>query len=332
MILILSHQQYEQGTDPVVEWLLAFGADFRKLGSADLASPGHRWNIDVARGDVELDGRSLLDEVSVVWYRRFYEPMAPTAPVFGRHRAQLHAEIARETTTLAQYLFHLLRHKVWLPDHPAHTQANNKLTMLHMAERCGLRVPQSLVTNSRDVAEQFYHAQGGAVVSKPLDFCGYYPDGDASYTAFTVRFGADKLAELPPHFFPLLLQESIRPRYELRVFYLDGDCYATAILGNYQAAPAGFADVKLLFSAQQTHLVEYRLPPALRRQLVGFMQQAGLNTGSIDLIRAENGEYVFLEVNPIGQYLEPSLRCHFNLEEKIAHWLMRQDTKLCHAR
>jgi hypothetical protein len=330
MILILSHQQYEQGTDPVVEWLLAHGADFRKLGSGDLASPDHRWNIDVDRGDVLLDGRSLRDEVSVVWYRRFHEP-APVRPSAGRYGAQLQAETSRETNTLAQYLFWVLRDKSWLPSQPSQAQASNKLFMLHLARECGLRVPHSKVTNTKDVATQFYQAHRGEVVSKPLDFCGYYHDEAAAYTAFTVRFDAGKLAALPPQFFPLLLQESIRPRYELRVFYLDGECYATAILGNYQSSPAGFADVKLLFSDPQTHMVEYRLPEATRQSLVAFMQQAGLNTGSIDLIRAESGEYVFLEVNPIGQYLEPSSRCHFYLEEKIARWLMHQDQVYSHA-
>jgi hypothetical protein len=331
MILILSHQHYEQGTDPVVEWLLAGGADFRKLSSADLASPACHWNIDVEHGDVELDGRSLRDEVSVVWYRRFQDA-APLLPeLAGPHAPQLRAEVRRETATLAQYLFQVLRHKVWLPEQQARTQANNKLHLLPLAHQCGLRVPASKVTNTRAVATQFYLAHGGAVVSKPLDFCGYYVQDDAAYTAYTVRFDAEKLKALPARFFPLLLQEAIRPRYELRVFYLDGACYATAILGNYEAAPAGFADVKLLFGSQQTHMVPYDLPESLRLRLVAFMQLAGLNTGSIDLIRADNGDYVFLEVNPIGQYLEPSNRCQFHLEEKIARWLMRHDQLHAHA-
>jgi hypothetical protein len=331
MILILSHPQYEQGTDPVVEWLLAGGADFRKLSSRDLASPACHWNIDVERGDIELDGRSLRDEVSVVWYRRFQEA-APALPgVAGPHTPQLRAEMRRETATLAHYLFQVLRHKCWLPEQHARTQADNKLHLLHLAQECGLRVPASKITNTRTVATQFYLAHGGEVVSKPLDFCGYYVEDEVAYTAYTVRFDAEKLTALPARFFPLLLQEAIRPRYELRVFYLDGTCYATAILGNYQAAPAGFADVKLLFGSQQTHMVPYQLPEEVRQRLVTFMQQAGLNTGSIDLIRAENGDYVFLEVNPVGQFLEPSNRCHFRVEEKIARWLMHHDQLHAHA-
>ncbi len=331
MILILSHQGSEQGTDPVVEWLLAAGADFRKLSSQELASPACHWNINVERGDIELDGRSLRDEVRVVWYRRFQAP-APTLPgLGGRHAGQLRAEVRRETATLAQYLFEVLREKVWLPGQQARLLADNKLQLLYLARQCGLRVPASKVTNTRSAATQFYLAHGGEVVSKPLDFCGYYVEDEAAYTAYTVRFDAEKLRALPVRFFPLLLQEAIRPRYELRVFYLDGDCYATAILGNYQAAPAGFADVKLLFHNQQTHMVPYHLPAELRQRLVAFMQQAGLNTGSIDLIRAENGEYVFLEVNPVGQYLEPSNRCHFQVEEKIARWLIHHDQPHSHA-
>lgn len=329
MILILCHQHYEQGTDPVVEWLLASGADFRKLSNADLTAPAGCWDIDVERGDICLDGRSLRDEVSVVWFRRFHEPVAPVYQ-FGRHAPQLRAEIARETATLAQYLFYVLRDKPWLPDYHAQAAAGNKLSMLHLAHATGLRVPASKVVNTQAGAAAFYQAYAGEVVSKPLDFCGYYLDGDDVYTAYTVHFDADKLAALPNRFFPLLLQEAIRPRYELRVFYLDGTCYATAILGNYQAVPPGFIDIKLLFTDQQTHLVAYQLPAEVEQLLAEFMRRAGLNTGSIDLIRATDGGYVFLEVNPVGQYLAPSTHCHFALEDKIAHWLLSHEITACH--
>ena len=34
-----------------------------------------------------------------------------------------------------------------------------------------------------------------------------------------------------------------------------------------------------------------------------------LNTGSIDLIKTKSGDYVFLEVNPVGQFSMVSFPC-----------------------
>jgi hypothetical protein len=50
-----------------------------------------------------------------------------------------------------------------------------------------------------------------------------------------------------------------------------------------------------------------------------------LNTGSIDLICTKSGEYVFLEVNPVGQFSMVSFPCNYYLEEKIADLLIQKD-------
>jgi D-alanine-D-alanine ligase-like ATP-grasp enzyme len=46
-----------------------------------------------------------------------------------------------------------------------------------------------------------------------------------------------------------------------------------------------------------------------------------LNTGSIDLIVNTTGEYIFLEVNPVGQFGMVSSPCNYYLEREIARFL-----------
>ena len=57
------------------------------------------------------------------------------------------------------------------------------------------------------------------------------------------------------------------------------------------------------------------------------MEALGLVMGSIDLIRSTEKEYVFLEVNPSGQFEMVSLPCNYHLEEKIANYLIRKKNK-----
>ena len=67
--------------------------------------------------------------------------------------------------------------------------------------------------------------------------------------------------------------------------------------------------------------VPYKLPDYIMKKLDLFMQRMNLDTGSIDMIYTTNKEYVFLEVNPVGQYDMVSVPCNYNLHQKIAKYL-----------
>ena len=47
-----------------------------------------------------------------------------------------------------------------------------------------------------------------------------------------------------------------------------------------------------------------------------------LNTGSTDFMVDKDGNYVFLEINPVGQFQMTSAPCNFNIEQKIANYLV----------
>ena len=55
------------------------------------------------------------------------------------------------------------------------------------------------------------------------------------------------------------------------------------------------------------------------------MKRLKLNCGSIDLIKAKDGNLVFLEVNPTGQFGMTSTPCNYNLHKKIANKLIDID-------
>lgn len=326
MILVLSHAEYEQGTEPVLDWLLAYNAPFLKISSTDLVQPPRGWVIDVNSGDVLIDGLSLREQVNVVWYRRFLDPFdAPALNRLGVHGPQVAAELKNETTHLAQFLFAALSEKTWLPEYAALQQSKNKLLVLRLAQQHGLSTPRSQVLTTKAQLRKFYAENGGRLITKPIDFCGYYLDHGDAYTAYTTRVDAALMGDLPDAFYPTLFQQQVEAAYELRVFYLDGACYATAILAGQQQAGDHYVDVKLVYTSPQTHIVPYQLPVAVQARIDRFMRAARLRTGSLDLIKTRAGDYVFLEVNPVGQYLSPSHRCHYQLDQKLAQWLIAHD-------
>ena len=68
--------------------------------------------------------------------------------------------------------------------------------------------------------------------------------------------------------------------------------------------------------------VPYELPEGLRSKIAILMSRLGLDTGSLDLIRAADGRYIFLEVHSIGQFRMVSRPCNYNLEKKVAERLI----------
>jgi glutathione synthase/RimK-type ligase-like ATP-grasp enzyme len=51
------------------------------------------------------------------------------------------------------------------------------------------------------------------------------------------------------------------------------------------------------------------------------MRSLKLSTGSVDMIVNRNQDYIFLEVNPVGQFQFLSQICNFQIEQKIAEFL-----------
>ena len=55
------------------------------------------------------------------------------------------------------------------------------------------------------------------------------------------------------------------------------------------------------------------------------MKLLGLISGSIDLILSNNKDYYFLEVNPEGQYDWVSVFGGYNLDKKIAKYMINYE-------
>ena len=313
MILVLTTRYYEQGTAAVLDWLIGNKSSFLVIHYEDLLSKKVSYEVDVINEDVIIDGTSIKNEISVIWYRRFYfaEKIFKNAEE-GRIRNQLIFEAKSELETLVNYLRYFFKDKPQLPVKPVFGE--NKLIYLNFAQKVGLLCPNTIVTNSRKVLEDFYHKNNENIISKPLYFSMYYSKENISYSVQTTKYDKSMIEELPSYFFPSLFQQSIESTYEIRVFFLNGKLYSTAAV--YDGAGKNI-DLKLNYKSPDLHWVVYSLPVEIEQKICSFMDIANLNTGSLDLLKTDEG-YYFLEVNPVGQYLAPSEYCNYYLEYEIS--------------
>ena len=104
--------------------------------------------------------------------------------------------------------------------------------------------------------------------------------------------------------------------FELRIFYLRGKFYSTAIFSqNDEQTKVDFRNYN---DDKPNRVIPFNIPKKLKIKLNKLMRKLKLDSGSIDIIVTNKGEYVFLEVNPVGQFTQVSSPCNYYLEKEIA--------------
>lgn len=229
-----------------------------------------------------VDGQPVdLEAVETVWHRRRY---LPTLEASNHNDVQY---FRREWSEMISGVFATL--EAWFVNDPHRQEAAVKPLQLRLAEKIGLRVPDTLITNNPLAAEEFVAKHGGRVVHKTLSPPRH-------------RFLATKLWEesdravLPDLVLsPTIFQEAVTDCRELRVIAIGDQLFA-----------AEFRPQTGLIDARLDHDVPYsshRLPENVARNLLRLVRELGLVYSAIDMKLTDDGEYVFLELNPMGQYL-----------------------------
>ncbi len=319
MILVLSFREYEQCTDPVIDWLLYYNIPFLKLTQQDLYDSS-RISIDITNKNLIFNGIDLVKEVDCIYFRRFEDNIHLNLRT-GYPINQALFELKYELNDLIKHIFFLLKDKVWFP--APYNVSIDKLTALLYAQECGLKVPKSIVSNNkRDIID--FISKCPSSIIKPIRFSGYYIMGNTTYNVYTNSVNMADIESIENEvFFPSLIQEKIDKDFEIRTFYLDGEIYASAIIVNDR----NYDDVKRNFGSEDIKWIPFKFPSEIENKLRRLMEKLSLNTGSIDMIKTLDGEFTFIEVNPVGQFIAPSNRCNFNLEHLIAKWLIKHGTK-----
>lgn len=315
MILILTTKYYEQGTTPVVDWLIYNRTPYIIIHYEDLVSKSNRYVLDLINKDIIVDGVSVKSRIKVVFYRRFFL----SSKIFNYNdddaiAKQLHLECLSELESIANYLRHFF---IDIPQFPIkQTYGENKLLYLEYALQVGLQCPKSLITNNKDDVLKFYRDCEN-IVSKPIYYSNNYYINEVTYSVRTIKYTEEMIENLSDFFFPTLFQEAINSIYEIRSFFLDGKFYSTAAI--FMGKNKNI-DIKLNYRSTNLNWVSFKLPLIIEEKLDLFMRKMNLNTGSIDLLRT-NDDFIFLEVNPVGQYSAPSDYCNYYLEYEISEYL-----------
>jgi glutathione synthase/RimK-type ligase-like ATP-grasp enzyme len=285
--------------DPAADLLLA------ELRRRDV--PSVRWNTDHFpldsvltyrasandfRAEFVSDGRRIdLSTIGSVWWQ-WDQPGGFPVELAGEEKrfAETESQLALAAlTTIGNFM--------WI-NNPKHERAaRSKPAQLFVAREIGLDIPRTVITNDPDEVRQFVAATQTQTVYKGLSQARDLESGKALFTGLLTQ---ERIADLNLiRVTPGIFQERIKKSYELRVTVVGTRIFSAKI--DSQAHAKATLDWRPFLQDLEYEVVE--LPPEIEAKILIFMRTFGLIYGAFDFIVTPEGRYVFLEVNPSGQYM-----------------------------
>lgn len=292
MIVVVSHAMDPHALD-VLEQLRREGADAimfdtaqfpRAISLAVDPGDGEAWRAQITVDDVTHD----LTQARVVWWRRPLPYELDDAVGDRDDREFAFAECQHAISGLWSAL-----DATWVNDPQRDEVASRKLWQLRVAPGLGLRTPRTCVTNDPLAARRFVDGEGEA----PVIYKAFGGTERAWRETRILRAGErDQLDAVS--YAPVIFQEHVPAVADLRVTIVADEVFAAEIRSQDSAYPVDFR-----MDMDHAQVREHQLPGELEDRLRALMRVAGLVYGAIDLRLTPDGEYVFLEINPAGQWL-----------------------------
>ena len=313
MILVISFSDEEHTVD-VVQRLERQGREVLLVDLADFPSQSGMaltWNsqaapsylIDTAKGTIDLS------RVNASWWRRVRPFSVDPAITKPSVRAFIESETGQAMGGLLDAL-----QCVWVNPRAADDAAHHKPYQWAVAGEVGLKIPRTLVTTKPDAARQFMNEMG----SRKVVFKAFLASLDAWRETRLVEPADLERIDLV-RYAPVIFQEYIEG-VDLRITVVGEQVFAVEIDAQKTSYPV---DMRMVIGESIVRPIE--LPSAVKKAVLQLQRRLGLVYGAIDMRRTAEGEYIFFEVNPAGQWLFGEQRTGLPISQAIADLLSKLD-------
>lgn len=333
MILIVTIENDEH-TDLVEYHLKKANSNYFRLNTDAISSDfkityGIRKQSLFAQIENVNGGRISTEDIRVVWYRRT-RCNPPTGEIKNRHLFEYSFE---EYVGFFKNLWIALRYARWM-DNPiqVHHLQDHRLEQYWYATRVGLEVPATYYTNDGRMPIYALREQG-QIAMKPIAQSFIRTDTpEEGSSGIPVKgiltrlirqgdFGDAQLLVSCKNT-PTQFQDYIEKDTEIRLTVVGRRLFPCEI--DSQASERTKHDWRRYDFKNVGHK-PCELPQEVGTKILRFMKSVNLAFGAIDLIRTPDGRYVFLEVNPAGQWHWIEVLTRMPISEAISDWLIQHD-------
>jgi len=312
VIVIVSHAA-DAHTARVLDELARLEREAELIDTAEFPSRArlrHRFEGGVQRPELTVGGRRVdLARAGVGWWRRpqpftLEDGVAPEAVSFAY--TECHEAVAGLWGALPI---------PWVNPPHLDEAAHHKPYQLAVAARVGLRVPRTLITNDPDAARDFI-AEVGTARTVYKTFLATADNWRETRTVDPVELDLLDQVRLAP----IIFQEYVLASADIRVTVVGPSLFPAAIV----PAPGGYAlDYRMDLEGACFRATD--LPSATEARIRSLVEHLGLVYGAIDLRRTPDGDHVFLEINPAGEWLFVEERTGQPITRSFASLLAKLD-------
>ncbi|MEX0931860.1 MAG: hypothetical protein WDZ88_03875 [Candidatus Paceibacterota bacterium] len=305
--LIVSSLSERYYYDAFVEESKKLGVEIVILDPEYFISQNH--TLDIHLDSVNLSGKievielgndknktKLVDinTIKVAWYLRVKRTLRTSEIDNVEKRFKW-----SETLWSLDSLLHLLPCK-WINtlDDIERLNCNKLLQQMHAA-RAGLATPRTSVSNSPESVIGFCAKHSNRLLLKLIGYTKLDPNDMMVVYSELFELNELKGSADSIHYCPIFAQEYISKQYEYRVMVIGDEVHACRI--DSQASKKTQIDWRHYDFENVAH-TKADLPPEISMQLITLMNSLGLKYGAIDMIETPGDDFVFLEVNPSGQW------------------------------
>lgn len=285
-----------------------------------------------------------LSQVKSIWNR------CPGRPQVQSHLGQEFKSYVRgESKSFLENLPLLVPQASWLPSPLIYNLVNHKPYQLSEAQQVGLKIPPTIIGNDTEITALFLK-QHSTVIIKALDkshteneigaieslfqyknlFLKLFKPEEHNLTdqinvstTFTQKLEAKELFNRIEDISlcPIIIQAYIPKQIELRITIVNKQLFACAIHSQSKDFPEAHTDYRPY--SDKLHHEPYTLPKDIEEKCLLLMEKLNLNFGCIDMIVTPDNEYIFLEINPNGQWLWIEEKTGLPISKAIADFLIQ---------
>lgn len=317
-VLIISNKS-DITSDFIVKQLKEKEIDFFRFNTDELTKT-ISCTLDLCKNsfilyDANKNEKINLNEITAVYFRR---PELPIIESDDLNRGEINL-IQNEILYTLEGIYTLLRKAYWISPIYSIREAENKIFQLEVAKELNLKIPNSIISNQYEDVNEFYSNCDENCIIKPIK-SGLIEEENESKVIYTNLLDKIPSSREQINSCPNFLQSHIIKKGDIRVTMVGEKAFATMIHSQENTK------TKVDWRINQDFLKYTRieLPSDIHIKCVQLLRYLKLRFGAIDFVLDKNEEFIFLEINPNGQWAWIEKLTGYQISHEITNLLVNE--------
>ncbi|RDC56668.1 hypothetical protein DU508_05505 [Pedobacter chinensis] len=315
-ILVLTNKG-DITSDFIVQNLSDSGVPFYRLNTDEIGN-SIRLSFDIVNNEylIHDEGRDIiidLLQIKSVYFRRPEILVHSKDVTIGEKNF-----IKSELSFTLEAIYKILGNAFWVNTVDAIRAAENKIYQLMLAKAIGFSIPNTILSNQPSSALSFFSKNNSSCIIKPIK-SGLVSGETEEGVIFTSKLHLDENNVTRILNCPVYLQNLIPKNADLRVTLIGEKLFCAMIHSQEEEE----SSVDWRKAGHPLRHSVHELPKEITAKCFELAKKLNLNFAAIDFILDQKNNYIFLEINPNGQWAWIERQLNFKISDEITNLLIK---------